>query len=191
LNLSPGERILDIATGTAQLALAAAALAPSDVRIVGCDRNERMLRVGQERIRAARPKAPVDLLRCMGEAMPFRDSAFDGAMIAFAIDDMEDRHACAGEIFRVLKPGGQLVLLELSLPDFPLLLGLYRIYLRLFPLIGRLFSRGSYEHLREEILAYRGRLAIKELLSETGFIEYRWEGLSGGIVTVHVARKPE
>lgn len=190
LELPPGARILDVATGTASLALAVAALAPKDAMVVGCDMNEQMLAVGRERLRKSGSKVPIQLLQCPGEALPFEDGAFDAVTIAFAIDDMEDRSACAREMFRVLKPGGQIVLLELSLPDHPLILGLYRIYLQIFPLVGRFFSRGGYGHLREEILAYRGRLAIEELLNETCFTGHQLKSLSGGLVTIHLARKP-
>lgn len=98
------------------------------------------------------------------------------------------------ELARVLRPGGQLALLELSLPEDPLLLRAYRAYLWLLSLPGTLAPKrgvaAGYAHLREEILTYRGRRAVENLIRAHGFIRYRCENLTGGLVTLHLAWKP-
>jgi demethylmenaquinone methyltransferase/2-methoxy-6-polyprenyl-1,4-benzoquinol methylase len=192
LDLAPGAHVLDLATGTASLALAVAAQAPPGAKIVGGDRNGAMLRVGRARIRRARPGREIHLLQCVAERIPFADACFDGATMAFAVDDLDDQRLAMAETYRVLKPGAPLVLLELSLPDRPLFRAGYGLYLRLLPLVDRLFSRGGggYAHLREEILGYRGRLAVQDLLARAGFSEYRREEMTGGIATLHLARRP-
>lgn len=191
LKLPPQAQILDVATGTGSLALAIASRVSKDTKITGCDLNKQMLAVAQERIHKSNTQVPIQLVHSPGETLPFSNDVFDAITIAFAIDDMVDRSACAREMFRVLKPGGQIVLLELSLPEHPVLLSVYKVYLKLFPLIGRFFGRGGYGHLREEILTYRGRSAVQELLNNTGFIGYQFKSLTGGLVTVHSARKLE
>jgi demethylmenaquinone methyltransferase/2-methoxy-6-polyprenyl-1,4-benzoquinol methylase len=190
LELPPRARVLDLATGTASLAMAVAERAGPGSLVVGVDLNEQMLRVAQQRIEEARLRVPIRLARSAGESLPFRSGSFNAVTIAFAIDDMRDRAACAREISRVLAPGGQVVLLELSLPEQPVLLSIYRTYLKLFPLVGRFISRGGYDHLREEILTYRGRGAVEDLLRPLGFVDYHRRGLTGGVCTLHVARKP-
>jgi len=151
-----------------------------------------MLRVGRTRIRRARPGAAIHLLQCVTECIPFADASFDGATMAFAVDDLDDQRLSMAETRRVLKPGAPVVLLELSLPDRPIFRAGYGLYLRLLPLMDRLFSRsgGGYGHLRQEILGYRGRRAVEELLARAGFAEYRREELTGGIATLHLARRP-
>jgi len=200
LRLPAGARVLDLATGTGGMALSVAAVAPAGVRIVGCDRNQRMLSVARGRVRerfAGHPvPAPVSLVRCLAEALPFPSGVFDAAAVAFAIDDTDDRDACAAELLRVLRPGGQLVLLELSLPGQPLLRGLYRALLRVLAELaagGRSGGRGprrGWRHLHQEIVRYQGPLAIRELLRRAGFAGHQWQPLSGGVATVHLARRP-
>ena len=191
LAIPPGvsARVLDVATGTASMALALTTIYP-DARVVGCDVNRTMLEVGRERVARAGRGDRIDLVHAVGERLPFDDHSFDAVTIAFAIDDMEDRDACARELFRVLKPGGRVSLLELSLPEQPILLGLYRLYLRLLAVVGSAPSGDGYAHLREEILTYRGRDAIRALFETTGFEGYARHAQTFGVATVHVATRP-
>jgi demethylmenaquinone methyltransferase/2-methoxy-6-polyprenyl-1,4-benzoquinol methylase len=189
LKLQPNACVLDLATGTASLALAISK-STNGARVVGCDLNERMLRTGQQRIERKHKTDSIWLTQAAAETLPFRNEVFDAASIGFAIDDMNDSRKCALEILRVLKPGGTLVLLELSVPDHPVFLRLYQVYLGIFPVIGRLSSQKGVTHLRREILGYRGASAVEELLTVTGFCEYRREKVSGGLATIHCARKP-
>lgn len=183
LDLRPGARVLDVATGTGALAAEIHRRSSGAVAITACDLNETMLSVARRR--AARLQANVDLVRCDATHLPFEPESFDAVTIAFAIDDMPDRAACAREMWRVLSPGGTLALLELGQPDLPLLKAAYRLYLRLF---GALRHSG-YDHLQTEILTYRGPDAIQRLLLETGFGGYRRRSLSFGVARLHLAEK--
>jgi ubiquinone/menaquinone biosynthesis methyltransferase len=183
LELAPGSIVLDVATGTGALAAALAESAPRGTRVVGCDINVAMLAV------AARRDVSIDLVRGDGVRLPVADAAVDAVTIAFAVDDMPDRDACVTELSRVLRPGGQLVLLELSMPDGGILRALYLGMLRVLHLAGRLRGGEGYRHLRQEIVHYRGRQAIENLLTRHGFRDYRWRALTGGIATLHVAHK--
>src|SRR5262245_34412474 len=102
LDIRPGQRALDLATGTASLALALAERAGEGAQIVGFDRNATMLRVGRTRVSRTRPRASIHLLQAKAEALPFPDHHFDAATLAFAVDDFEDQHVAMAEAFRVL-----------------------------------------------------------------------------------------
>jgi demethylmenaquinone methyltransferase/2-methoxy-6-polyprenyl-1,4-benzoquinol methylase len=183
LNLSPGVRVLDVATGTGALAAEIARATSGTAQVTACDVNERMLSVA--RARTTRSMSVVQLVCCDAAKLPFADESFDAVTLAFAIDDMPDRAACIREIRRVLRVGGRVALLELSQPDTGILRAVYRGYLRLFRAFGRL----GYEHLEQEILKYRGAAAIEALLRGGGFLGYRGRSLSGGIARLHVADK--
>ncbi|HEV3173282.1 MAG TPA: ubiquinone/menaquinone biosynthesis methyltransferase [Actinocrinis sp.] len=189
LEVPPGGAVLDVATGTGALAAEIARLLPKGARVVGCDLNASMLHVAAHRVRRD-PQVPITLTRGDALHLPLADACVDAATIAFAIDDMPDRHACAAELYRVLRPGGQLVLLELSMPDREPLRSVYRGVLRTLHSAGRLRGGEGYRHLREEIVRYRGRDAVEHLLRGHSFERYRWQRLTGGIAMLHVAYKP-
>lgn len=188
LDLSPGARVLDVATGTGALAAEIVRTTSGAVSVTGCDINERMLAVAARRVE--RGRLGIDLVRCDALHLPFGDSEFDAATLAFAIDDMPDRDGCVREVRRVLKPGGRFALLELAQPDREPLRSAYQLYLRTFRLLRR-FSVPGYDHLEKEILTYRGPRAIESLLERSGFVRYRRASLTFGIARLHVADKAE
>jgi ubiquinone/menaquinone biosynthesis methyltransferase len=187
LELSPGARVLDVATGTGALAAEIHRTTSGAVSITGCDVNETMLSVARRR--AERSRASLALVQCDATELPFEPESFDAITIGFAIDDMPDRGACAREMWRVLSPGGKLALLELGQPDAPVLNVAYRVYLQLFRAL-RHVSVSGYDHLEQEILKYRGPDAVKQLLLGAGFTGYRRRSLSGGVARLHLAEKP-
>jgi demethylmenaquinone methyltransferase/2-methoxy-6-polyprenyl-1,4-benzoquinol methylase len=184
LDLAPGARVLDVATGTGALAtvLAHSAAKP---RVIGCDLNARMLAVAERR-----ELANVRWLRCDAAQLPFPSRSFDAVTISFAIDDMPERTRCASEMLRVLRPGGQLALLELARPEREPLKSLYRMYLGTFRLLRRLRVQG-YDHLAQEIMTYRGADAARELLQSVGFAAYKSHSLTLGLARLHLARRNE
>ncbi len=184
LRLRPGARVLDVATGTGALAAEIVRTTSAAVSVTGCDLNERMLSVAKRRSK----RASVEFVRCDATRLPFRDEAFDVVTIAFAIDDMPDREECVREMWRVLRPGGQLALLELSQPDEGPLRTAYRLYLGTFRAL-RHFSVDGYSHLEQEILKYRGAGATEELIVRGGFTRYQTKSLTWGIARLHVAEK--
>jgi ubiquinone/menaquinone biosynthesis methyltransferase len=186
LGLHPGEHVLDVATGTGALATEVARMSSGTVSVTGCDMNERMLSVAGQR--AKRAGAHVEFVRCDATNLPFPKETFHAATIGFAIDDMHDRAACIREVWRVLRPSGQVALLELSQPDAAPIKAAYRAYLRTFRMLGH-GSFDGYRHLEQEILKYRGADAVKELLSRGGFSKYRRRILTWGVACLHVAEK--
>jgi demethylmenaquinone methyltransferase/2-methoxy-6-polyprenyl-1,4-benzoquinol methylase len=191
LTLAAGSKVLDVGTGTGSLALTLGQELPPGCSIVGCDINRRMLEVARRRLVGRNVLSRVELVEADGTALPFGDACFDAVTIAFALDDMRTPAGCAREMSRVLKPGGQLVLLELSLPEDRTLLRLYRSYLRIFDVVAPLISRRpSSDHLREEVLRYRGAERTASLLRGAGLDTRGREPLFGGVVTLHDAVKP-
>jgi demethylmenaquinone methyltransferase/2-methoxy-6-polyprenyl-1,4-benzoquinol methylase len=189
VNPPPGGRVLDVATGTAALAMAVAAESP-DAKLIGCDINAAMLSVGARRLAERGLDGRISLLRAHGEHLPFASRSFDTVCIAFAIDDMDDRRRCAEEMARVLRPGGRLVLLELGVPEQPVLRSLYLAGLGVMSLLGRARGMDGYRHLREEITTYRGAEAIRALLRDVGLQNYERTPLTGGISVLHTATAP-
>ena len=187
LALAPGQHVLDVATGTGALALEILRSGRGEVRVTGCDLNQRML--AQAEARLAQVPGLQELRCCDATQLPFAAASFDAATLAFAIDDMSDRDACIAEIVRVLRPGARFVLLELSQPDAQPLKGAYDLYLETFRWLRRVEVSG-YDHLAQEIRGYRGAVAIQELLTRHGFAEYSCKNLTGGIARLHVARLP-
>jgi demethylmenaquinone methyltransferase/2-methoxy-6-polyprenyl-1,4-benzoquinol methylase len=183
LGLQPGARVLDVATGTGALAAEIVRATSGAVFVTGCDLNERMLSVARER--AARARSHVDFVHCDAQSLPFDTGSFDAVTIGFAIDDMLDRPACMREIWRVLRSGGRLALLELGQPDAQPAKAAYQAYLKTFRLLGR-----GYRHLEQEILKYRGADSIRALLNDAGFSGYARESLTWGIARLHTAAKP-
>jgi demethylmenaquinone methyltransferase/2-methoxy-6-polyprenyl-1,4-benzoquinol methylase len=186
LGLSPGARVLDVATGTGGLALEIVRRSSGQIAVTACDLNERMLSVARRR--AERALLPVNFVRCDATALPFSNDSFDAVSIGFAIDDMHDRQLCVREMQRVLRPGGQIALLELGQPETLLLRAAYLQYLKIFRVL-RQASINGYSHLEQEILGYRGAAATQQLLVEGGFAGYRRVSLSSGIACLHLARK--
>ncbi|GGM79122.1 hypothetical protein GCM10012275_57170 [Longimycelium tulufanense] len=189
LRLPPGACVLDLATGTGSLAVSLARRR-TDMRVVGCDLNSAMLAVGRRRIHRLGLAGRVRLLRADAAALPLAGQSFDAVCVAFAIDDMADRSLVAAEIRRVLRPGGQLAVLELAVPEQPFLRRFYKGLLTIMAALGRARRFDAYRHLRVEILGYRGANAVRSLLVDSGFRAYRRHALTGGIAVLHVAECP-
>jgi ubiquinone/menaquinone biosynthesis methyltransferase len=189
LDVPPDGRVLDVATGTAGLAIAVATAQPT-ADVTGCDINAAMLAVGTRKVTDRGLAGRVRLMRAPGEVLPFESGSFDAVTIAFAIDDMADRRRCAAEMARVLRTGGRLVLLELGVPEQPVLRSAYLGGLAVMSLLGRARGMDGYRHLREEITTYRGADAIRALLADVGLRDYDRTPLTGGIAVLHTATKP-
>jgi len=184
--------VLDIATGTGDMALEEASLLPSPVKIVGMDFCEEMVALAKDKITSSRYQARIDLGIASCEALPFRDNTFDAASISFGIRNVVDRERGLREILRVLRPGGSLVILEFSRPTSAFFRAAYYIYFRrILPAIGGFFSDfGSYRYLPDSVLDFPDRNEFKSKMAGEGFTTVSHTDLSGGIVTVYEGVKP-
>jgi len=192
LQIPEGGRVLDVATGTGDVALEIATRTPDSVRIVGEDLTQGMLRIGQEKIAASAFAHRIFLVNAPCEAMPHPASVFDGVTIAFGIRNVVDRLAGLQEMVRVLKPGGRAVILEFSNPRSRFFKALYYFYFRkVLPFIGGLLSkRSAYQYLPDSVLEFPDQETFKGMMAEAGFTELRHFDLTFGIATVYVGVRP-
>jgi demethylmenaquinone methyltransferase / 2-methoxy-6-polyprenyl-1,4-benzoquinol methylase len=177
-------RILDLATGTGDLALAIARKLP-EVEITGVDFSEEMLAVAREK--GLRKTLLADAMR-----LPFTDGSFDCVTIAFGLRNMEDYGAALREMSRVLRKGGHLLILEFSLPRLSILRAVYRLYLHgCMPLLGSFLTRrkSAYHYLGDSIEEFPGGEAMLRLIEVSGFAYSNADPLTGGIVTIYTAQK--
>jgi demethylmenaquinone methyltransferase/2-methoxy-6-polyprenyl-1,4-benzoquinol methylase len=181
-------RALDVGTGTAKLALALARAMPAG-RVVGVDVAEGMLR----QARSARPgdpaRARVQLALADALALPFADGAFDCATTAFVIRNVADVGAAFAELRRVVKPGGRVVCLELTLPRTPLWGALFGLcFGRAVPFVGKLVAgdAAAYTYLPESVAAFLGPDGVAAEMAGAGLRDVRWRRLGLGTVTLHV-----
>lgn len=184
------QRVLDVATGTGDLAIEIIQTISSAKEVVGVDISEEMMRVGQEKVHQAGLDKKISFERQDCTAMTFEADSFDAATIAFGIRNFSDIPAAAAELHRVLRPGGVLIIAELSVPTNPLLRLGYKLYAgQIIPLIGRLISkdRDAYTYLPKSIAAVPQRERMVEILRKAGFSEAFYESIFPGTCTIYVA----
>ncbi|TYO98321.1 demethylmenaquinone methyltransferase/2-methoxy-6-polyprenyl-1,4-benzoquinol methylase [Geothermobacter ehrlichii] len=192
LAIPPGGRVLDVATGTGDVALEIAFRTDPSVKIVGLDLTPGMLVVGKGKIAATRHRDRITLVSCPCEAIPHPDATFDGVTIAFGIRNVVDREAGLKEMFRVLKPGGRAVILEFSTPSNPFFRAIYHFYFhRILPLLGGLLSkRSAYSYLPDSVSKFPDRAAFKAMMAAAGFTGLYHRDLTFGIATIYVGDRP-
>lgn len=191
LALTGRERVLDLCTGTADLAMAARDAQPGAARVVGVDFAGAMLAVGLEKLRK-RPDPGVTLVRGDATHIPLADRSVDAVTVAFGIRNVEHTAAACAEMARVLVPGGRLAILEFGVPTAP---GVRKVYLWYFnhvlPAIGRLVSRhdAAYGYLPASVSAFSSPAQFAELLRQAGFADVRSSPLTFGVVYLYTARR--
>ena len=188
-NLREGDRVLDIAGGTGDLALAFAKKVGASGQVVHTDINEAMLRTGRDRLINAGVVLPTAV--CDAEQLPFPDNHFDLVSVAFGLRNMTHKDAALAEMCRVLKPRGRLLVLEFSKVAKPLS-GVYDWYsFKVLPRLGSLVAgdAASYQYLAESIRMHPGQEELKALMKQTGFGHVDYHNLTGGVVALHVGIK--
>lgn len=191
LELTGRETVLDLCTGTADLALAATSGERHAKHVVGIDFSAAMLQIGKTKIGGAGAPA-ITLIRGDAMQIPLRDESVDAATIGFGIRNVEQPATACREIARVLRPGGTLVILEFSLPRSAAVRNFYLWYFRkILPLIGRLISKhpSAYTYLPESVEAFPSPDAFAQQLRDAGFGTVRAVSLTFGVVYMFVARK--
>lgn len=191
LLIPPGGKVLDVATGTGDVALEIASRTPDSVTIVGEDFTQGMLVQGLEKIAKSPYGRRIALVNAPCEAMPHPSGIFDGVTIAFGIRNVIDRLAGLREMHRVLKPGGRAVILEFSNPKSRMFKSLYYFYFRrILPFVGGLLSkRSAYQYLPDSVLEFPDQESFKALMAEAGFAGLKHHDLTFGIATVYVGEK--
>ncbi len=185
-----GGRVLDVACGTADVALQVAA--NRQTMVVGADFALGMLAVANLKIEAAGYGRQIQLIAADALRLPFKDGLFDGVTIAFGIRNIMDRPAALQFFYNQLKPGGKLGILELSVPGHAWLKALYRLYaLRLLPKIGQLVSgsQAAYRYLPESVLKFPEPPQMAAMMRRAGFAQVAWRPLTGSVVCVYVGTR--
>lgn len=193
LRLAGTERLLDVCTGTADLAIEAATHRGGAARfVVGMDFAGEMLRLGRGKLGAAGLAGRVTLARADAMALPVADASFEAATIAFGIRNVADTLAGCRELCRVLVPGGRAAILEFGMPTMPVVAGVYAWYFRaILPRIGRLVSRhaDAYDYLPASVSQFPSGEAFVKILRQAGFSSVRAVPLMFGAVYLYVARR--
>jgi len=184
------KQILDIATGTGDLALMMSQLNPE--RIVGLDISEGMLQVGRQKVAKANLSNKIEMVVGDSENIPFPDNTFDAITVSFGVRNFENLDKGLTEIFRVLKPGGKFVVLETSNPTkFPFKQG-YKLYTNfILPIIGKLFSKDkvAYSYLSETANSFPFGEAFNNILQKNGFKNARNTPVTFGVASIYTALK--
>ena len=188
-NVSEGQRVLDIAGGTGDLALAFAGKVGRSGSVVHTDINEAMLRTGRDRLLDAGVVLPT--LVCDAERLPFPDGHFDVVTVAFGLRNMTHKDVALSEMRRVLKNGGKLLVLEFSKVAQPLEKAYDWYSFKVLPQLGKLVAGddASYRYLAESIRMHPGQEELKSLMQKNGFGHVDYHNMTGGIVALHVGIK--
>jgi demethylmenaquinone methyltransferase / 2-methoxy-6-polyprenyl-1,4-benzoquinol methylase len=187
-HLRPGQRALDVAGGTGDLAAGLARQVGPDGLVILSDINTAMLQRGRDRLLNAGHVRNVCCVQANAERLPFPASAFDCITIGFGLRNVTDKAAALSAMAAALKPGGQLLILEFSHPVIPFLQPLYDAYsFHVLPLLGRLVAHdeASYRYLAESIRKHPDQSELLGLMQVAGLEGCRYHNLSGGIVAVH------
>jgi demethylmenaquinone methyltransferase/2-methoxy-6-polyprenyl-1,4-benzoquinol methylase len=183
--------ILDIATGTADLAIESLKLDPEQV--IGVDISVDMLKIGREKLRNKGLDSRISLLEGDSERLIFEDNKFDAVTVAFGVRNFEHLENGLREILRVLRPGGAVMILEFSQPRNPLMNGLYTFYsTRITPWFGRKISKDpqAYTYLHESIAAFPSGQDFLKILESCGFRQAAAKPMTFGVVSVYTGIKP-
>ncbi|MBS9422935.1 bifunctional demethylmenaquinone methyltransferase/2-methoxy-6-polyprenyl-1,4-benzoquinol methylase UbiE [Photorhabdus caribbeanensis] len=183
-----GHRILDLAGGTGDLTAKFSRIVGEKGEVVLADINESMLKVGREKLRDAGIVGNVSYVQANAEALPFPDNYFNCITISFGLRNVTEKEKALRSMFRVLKPGGRLLVLEFSKPLFTPLSKAYDAYsFHVLPKIGQVFVQDadSYRYLAESIRMHPDQETLKTMMEEAGFEQVTYTNMTGGIVALH------
>lgn len=182
--------ILDVATGTGDLAIAAIKLNPKGIK--GIDISRGMLQIGNEKVRRKGHSAKIDLILGDSEDIPFGDNTFDVAMVAFGVRNFSDPLKGLTEMRRVIRTDGLIMVLEFSKPSVFPFKQVYNYYFsKILPLFGRLFSKdkAAYAYLPDSVMKFPCNEEFLDLLSQAGFKNTRQVRLTGGVASIYTGIK--
>ncbi|WP_068546201.1 bifunctional demethylmenaquinone methyltransferase/2-methoxy-6-polyprenyl-1,4-benzoquinol methylase UbiE [Thalassotalea crassostreae] len=188
----PGNSILDLAGGTGDLTAKFSKLTGPTGKVILADINSSMLNVGRDKLRDLGIVGNVDYVQANAEALPFEDNSFDIVTIAFGLRNVTDKDKALASIYRVLKPGGRLLVLEFSKPEHDLVNKAYDFYsFNILPKMGELVAKDgeSYQYLAESIRMHPDQETLKSMMENVGFEQTKYHNLTGGIVALHKGYK--
>jgi len=183
-----GQKVLDLAGGTGDLTAKFSRIVGQTGHVILADINDSMLKVGRNKLRDTGFEGNIDYIQANAEELPFPDNYFDLVTIAFGLRNVTDKDKALASIFRVLKPGGRLLVLEFSKPLYKPVSKFYDFYsFNVLPKLGKLIADDSesYQYLAESIRMHPDQETLKEMMSNVGFEGTEYFNLSAGIVALH------
>ncbi|HFD15683.1 MAG TPA: bifunctional demethylmenaquinone methyltransferase/2-methoxy-6-polyprenyl-1,4-benzoquinol methylase UbiE [Rhodospirillales bacterium] len=183
-----GQRVLDLAGGTGDLTARFSRLVGEEGQVVLSDINASMLEAGRERLTDRGIAGNVEYVQANAECLPFPDNHFDCISIAFGLRNVTDKDAALASMYRVLKPGGRLLVLEFSRPVVPGFRPVYDLYsFKVLPVMGKLIANDadSYRYLAESIRMHPDQETLKAMMEAAGFDKVEYFNLTGGVVALH------
>ena len=187
-----GDTILDLAGGTGDLAAKFARIVGPEGKVTLSDINPSMLENGRERLTNMGIAGNIEYVEANAEELPFEDNTYNITTMAFGLRNVTDKDAALRSIYRCLKPGGKLMVLEFSKPVLPGLGVIYDQYsFKLLPLIGKIVANDedSYRYLAESIRMHPDQETLKSMMEEAGFEKCSYHNMTGGVVALHVGYK--
>ncbi|CAM4058419.1 bifunctional demethylmenaquinone methyltransferase/2-methoxy-6-polyprenyl-1,4-benzoquinol methylase UbiE [Pseudoalteromonas byunsanensis] len=183
-----GHTVLDLAGGTGDLTAKFSQLVGDTGRVILGDINDSMLKVGRDKLRDLGLVSNIEYVQMNAEALPFPDNSIDVITIAFGLRNVTDKNAALKSMYRILKPGGRLLILEFSKTDSEALSKIYDFYsFNLLPTMGKLVANDSesYRYLAESIRMHPDQETLKGMMEDAGFEQTSYQNMTGGIVALH------
>ena len=183
-----GQRVLDVAGGTGDLSARFSSMVGKRGQVVLADINDSMLKVGRSRLLDRGLVGNLYYVQANAEALPFPDHCFDCITIAFGLRNVTDKDKALASMWRILKPGGRLLVLEFSTPQVKALSPLYDFYsFNVLPRLGKWVANDaqSYQYLAESIRMHPDQETLKQMMEAVGFERVCYQNMSGGIVALH------
>ncbi|MDO8142775.1 MAG: bifunctional demethylmenaquinone methyltransferase/2-methoxy-6-polyprenyl-1,4-benzoquinol methylase UbiE [Candidatus Brocadiales bacterium] len=193
-NVTPDAKVLDVCTGTGDLAIAYARVLNKSGKVIGSDFCHEMVKLADHKFRKKNLSGKIEVLGADTLHLPFHDNYFQVSAVAFGIRNVSDLKAGIAEMLRITAPGGRVVILEFSQPANPLFKAIYYFYFKkILPLIGKLISRSKYNayaYLPSSVLNFPDRYGLKILMESCMLEDVKIYTRTLGIVTVHIGKKP-
>ena len=188
----PGNKVLDLAGGTGDLTAKFSQLVGREGKVILADINSSMLNVGRDKLRDKGLVQNIEYVQANAQYLPFEDNTFDIITIAFGLRNVTDKDMALRSMYRVLKPGGRLLVLEFSKPEHEIVNKAYDLYsFNILPKMGEFVAKDgdSYQYLAESIRMHPDQETLKSMMNEAGFEQTSYKNLTGGVVALHKGYK--
>jgi len=192
MDMPSNGKILDVACGTGDVAIETIGQKGPLASVFGIDFSQRMLLLARDKNKNLINKTDLHLIAGNALNLPFLPETFDAVTIAFGIRNIVDKHAALKAFYKSLKPGGMILILELTMPEKGLLLSCYLLYFnKMLPLIGMLFSKNikAYKYLPASVIKFPNAEKFAAIMKKAGFDNIRWKKMTLGVVTLFVGYK--
>lgn len=192
-NMKKDNKVLDLCCGTGKMIYYECKKVGKGTEVIGLDFNKAMLDVGYKRLDKSINDYKYKLIKGDVQELPFGNCSFDCVTIAFGLRNIPNKTKALSEIYRVLKPGGKAICLELSTPQIPIFKQIYRLYFNyMLPIIGYIGtgSKNAYSYLRDSVNNFMTKTELKYAFKSIGFHDTNYKSLSGGIASIHYGTKP-